>query len=354
MSFLWEKILRPLAFGLDAERAHELGIKALGSGLAAPFYTNESDPIIACERFGLRFASPLGLAAGFDKNGVVVEPMARLGFGFIEVGTVTARPQPGNPRPRLFRLPEDKGLINRLGFNNDGAAAVAARLAAFQTELPVGVNVGRNKDVPNTHAVANYLEAFETLYGVGDYIAINVSSPNTPGLRDLQEEGALGELLAALQDRNRSRDNKPLLLKISPDLNDAELEAVVATAQRHQMSGVIATNTTISRDGLRSEGVEQMGDGGLSGAPLRRRATEVVRRIHSLTAGKLPIIGVGGIFTAVDAFEKIAAGAALIQAYTGFVYGGPRFAAGINSGLARILRERGFRSIDEAVGSDKN
>ena len=364
MSLLWEKILRPLAFGMDAERAHELGLKALERGLASPFYNDDIDPILSCERFGLRFKSPLGVAAGFDKNGIVVEPLARLGFGFVEIGTVTAKAQPGNPKPRLFRLPDDNALINRLGFNNDGAGTVAERLSKAGHGCIVGVNIGRNKEVQNDAAIDNYVEALDAVWSVADYIAVNVSSPNTPGLRDLQQGEKLDDLLAALRDRNREltishelppkagpqRACKPLLVKIAPDLDERGIEFVVKSAIRHELAGIIAVNTTISRSGLDTNCTE-FGDGGLSGRPLRERSTEVIRTIYKLTDGKLPIIGVGGVFTAADAFEKIAAGASLVQAYTGFVYGGPRFPAEINRGLARLLRERGFASVDEAVGT---
>ncbi|HEV7701090.1 MAG TPA: quinone-dependent dihydroorotate dehydrogenase [Pyrinomonadaceae bacterium] len=347
MSLIWDKLLRPTAFAFDAEKAHELGLKALEAGLAAPFYADEPDEILSCERFGLRFSSPLGIAAGFDKNGVVVDPLDRLGFGFVEVGTVTARPQPGNPKPRLFRLSEDQALINRLGFNNDGAVAVAERLASLKRRCVIGVNIGRNKDVPNDRAIENYVESFDGIHAVADYIAVNVSSPNTPGLRDLQGPKSLDELLGALQQRNSG--SKPLLVKISPDLDAVGIESAVEIAVKHGIAGIIATNTTTSRDGLMAD-TARFGDGGLSGRPLAARSTAVIRRIYEVTRGNLPIVGVGGIFTAGDAFEKIAAGASFVQAYTGFIYGGPGFPSLINGGLAKILRENGFTSLNEAVG----
>jgi dihydroorotate dehydrogenase len=350
MSFLWDKLMRPLAFGMDAERAHELGIKVLSNGLAAPFYSDDIDPILECERFGLQFKTPLGVAAGFDKNGVVFEPLAKLGFGFVEVGTVTAQPQPGNPKPRLFRLPDDRALINRIGFNNEAASSVAKRLEG-QRSCVIGVNIGRNKDVSNDDAIANYLEAFDAVRSVADYIAVNVSSPNTPDLRALQQSSALDELLSALQERNR--EAKPLLVKIAPDLGPDEIESIVEIAIRHGLAGIIATNTTVSRDGLKTDAIK-FGDGGLSGIPLRERSTEVIRGIYKLAKGKLPIIGVGGIFTAEDAFEKIAAGASLVQAYTGFIYGGLDFPRQINAGLIKLLHERGFLSVDEVVGCGQN
>lgn len=343
--------MRPLMFRIDAERAHEIGIKALKSGLASPFYCDPDCGFGEIERFGLKFAKPLGLAAGFDKNGVVVNQFASLGFGFVEVGTVTLQPQKGNPKPRIFRLPDDNALINRLGFNNDGAEVIAARLSKLTRRCVVGVNIGKNKDVPNEEAVENYLACFEIVHPVADYVAINISSPNTPNLRDLQQTASLDALLSALQLRNSQLGGKPLLVKIAPDLTDAEIESVIDVCLSRRVDGVIATNTTIARAGLKTRGAEQFGDGGLSGEPLANRSNEVISTIYRISKGKLPIIGVGGIFTAEDAFAKIAAGASLVQAYTGFVYGGPTFAREINSGLAGILKERGFKSIDEAVGS---
>ena len=324
------------------------------------------------ERFGLKFSNPLGIAAGFDKNGVVVNQLAALGFGFVEAGTVTYEPQPGNTKPRLFRLPKDQALINRLGFNNDGAAVVAERLSKLKRECIVGVNIGRNKDVSNDHAIDNYLKCFDLVYPVADYIAVNVSSPNTPGLRDLQQADSLNDLLKELGKRsavlstrfsgqeptevgtqNSGSQNslKPLLVKISPDLTDGEIEAVADVAIKNGIAGIIATNTTISRENLVTPDVAAMGVGGLSGRPLTKRANEVVGSLYRYSKGRITIVGVGGIFTAEDAFERIAAGASLIQAYTGFVYGGPDFPAKILGGLSKILKERGFKTLDEAVGS---
>lgn len=342
-------------FGLDAERAHDIGIKALELGLAAPFYPDASENDIGgIEMLGLRFANPLGIAAGFDKNGVVAGQLASLGFGFVEVGTVTLRPQPGNPKPRMFRLPDDQALINRLGFNNDGAGVVAERLRKLIRKCVVGVNIGKNKDVPNEEAVENYLSSFDLVHPVADYVAVNISSPNTPNLRELQKADNLDELLSALQDRNREFGRKPLLVKIAPDLTEAEIEACVDVCQRYEIDGIIATNTTISREGLRTENVNNLGTGGLSGKPLLARSNQVVSVIYKYTKGRLPIVGVGGIFTAEDAFAKVAAGASLIQAYTGFIYAGPSFAKDINEGLARLLAERGFNTIDEVVGLEAN
>ena len=349
---------------MEAEPAHELGMRALRSGWAAPFYADaRSFGTGPLRRFGLDFANPVGIAAGFDKNAVAVNQIASLGFGFVEIGTVTYRPQMGNPKPRMFRLPDDKALINRLGFNNEGAAAVAERLSALRRTCVVGVNIGKNKDVPNEAATENYLASFKLLQPFADYVAINISSPNTPNLRDLQRSENLDELLGALQDVNwegagqRDADRsslprpKPLLVKIAPDLSESEIEAAVDICRKHDISGIIATNTTVGREGLRTPNAASFGAGGLSGRPLTRRSTEVVSTIFKYSKAKLPIIGVGGVFNAQDAFDKISAGASLVQAYTGFIYGGPTFARDLNEGLAKILNDRGFGSIDEAIGS---
>lgn len=354
MAFFWNRIVKPAIFRLDAERAHDLGMRALRSGLAFPFYVNGANtwpgPVT---RFGLEFGSPLGIAAGFDKNALAVNQLASLGFGFVEVGTVTFRPQPGNPKPRMFRLEEDGAIINRLGFNNDGAEAVARRLSRLKRKCIVGINLGKNKDVPNEEAAENYLASFRLLQPLADYVAINISSPNTPDLRELQRSENLDELLRVLQEANRAPGGrpKPLLVKIAPDLSEGSIEAAVDICLKHEVSGIIATNTTTSREGLRTAGAKDIGDGGLSGRPLANRSTEVISTIYRYSSGNLPVIGVGGVFSAEDAFEKIAAGASLVQAYTGFIYSGPTFARDVNEGLARILKDRGFSSLDEAVGS---
>lgn len=355
MSFLWEKLVRPILFRLDAETAHEIGINALANGLARPFTTRKEFPELSTERFGLKFDNPLGIAAGFDKNGIAVKQLASLGFGFVEVGTVTFDPQQGNEKPRMFRLPEDNALINRLGFNNHGAEKVAKRLAEIERKCVVGVNIGKNKTVPNEEAVENYLKSFDLVHSVADYIAINISSPNTPNLRELQKAENLEDLLSALQKRNsemcEGANLKPLLVKIAPDLNKSEIETIVDICRRHAIAGIIATNTTISRDSLTTKNVGNLGVGGLSGKPLARRSNEVISTIYRYSQGKLPIIGVGGIFNGEDAFEKIAAGASLLQAYTGFVYGGPSFARSVNKGLAEILKKKGFDRLDDAIGT---
>ena len=357
MARLFEKAIRPMLFRVDAERAHELGLKALSlclvprPNISADEMAQIRDTFGPIRRFGLDFPNPLGIAAGFDKNAIVVNQLAELGFGFVEVGTVTLEPQPGNLKPRLFRLPEDGALINRLGFNNDGAATIAERLAKLDRTCVVGVNIGRNKNVDNEDAVANYLKTFTLVRPVADYVAINVSSPNTPNLRELQSAENLDTLLTELRRKNNELSAKPLLVKIAPDLSQAEIEAITTVCLERGVSGVIAANTTVSRDGLITPDVGRFGSGGLSGRPLTQRSNEVIAQIYRYSSGKLPIVGVGGIFCADDAFQKIAAGASLLQAYTGFIYTGPGFASQIVSGLAEILRSRGFRSLDSAVGS---
>ena len=285
----------------------------------------------------------------FDKNGVVVNQFAALGFGFVEVGTVTFNPQKGNEKPRLFRLPDDKALINRLGFNNEGTATVVERLKKINPNCILGVNIGKNKDVPNEEAIENYLKSFDLAHTVADYIAVNVSSPNTPNLRQLQKAENLEELLSELQKRNLELSAKPLLVKIAPDLSEAEIEAIVGIALKLNLAGIIATNTTIKRGNLKTKIDES---GGLSGKPLQKVSNEVIAKIFKYSKGKLPVIGVGGVFTAEDAFEKIASGASLVQAYTGFIYQGFSFAKNVNSGLQNILKERGFTNLNEAVGID--
>lgn len=365
-----------LRIGLSSDTLQRLAARRFDSGPSRPL-----------SRFGLRFKNPLGVAAGFDKNAVVVNQLASLGFGFVEVGTLTHRPQKGNEKPRLFRLMEDRALINRLGFNNEGAAVVSERLRHLRRRCVVGVNIGKNKDVPNEEAIENYLACFDVVHGVADYIAVNISSPNTPNLRELQRGENLEQLLTALTKRNRdlsresshsedkrridaaatdtspdeqdsqpkgarrAADVKPILVKIAPDLSEGEIEAIVDVCARTGVSGIIATNTTTARDGLRTRDVEGIGPGGLSGRPLAARSTEVIRTIFRHSKGTLPIVGVGGIFSAEDAFEKIASGASLLQAYTGFVYRGPSFASQINRGLQDILEQRGFSNVDDAVGS---
>jgi dihydroorotate dehydrogenase len=331
---------------------HSLAL--LPTRLFAKSYTN---PALRIERFGLKFANPVGLAAGLDKNGVALQPLAALGFGFIEAGTVTYHPQPGNPRPRLFRLREDEALINRAGFNNDGAAAFARRVEQHRPSCVLGVSIGKSKITPLENATEDYLASFELVYKVADYIAVNVSSPNTPQLRELQQSQQLTSLLSALQQRNRELQQPlPLLVKLSPDLERSELETIVDVVQRLGIDGIIATNTTISREDLRTDAqrVAACGEGGLSGKPIKTRSTKMIADLYELTRGRIPLIGVGGIFTAEDAWEKITAGASLVQLYTGFIYQGPSIAREINEGLAKILAREGLKNISDAVGTRVN
>lgn len=360
---IYRSLVRPLLFSLPPETAHELGLHSLSllepkfiNDLVARRFSSPSNPVT---RFGLSFRNPVGLAAGFDKDGIALRPLAALGFGFIEAGTVTYHAQPGNPLPRLFRLSEDQALINRAGFNNEGAAAFARRVADSKPDCVLGVSIGKSKITPLAEATDDYLASFDLVYQVADYIAINVSSPNTPQLRELQQSQQLTSLISALQTRNRELQKKhgkerpvPLLVKLSPDLADADLEMIVEVLERLQIDGIIATNTTVNREQLRTDAkrVTSFGQGGLSGKPLQNRSTKMIAQLYELTHGRIPLIGVGGIFTADDAWEKIAAGASLVQLYTGFIYEGPRIAQRINHGLTQILQREGFPNIDAAIG----
>ncbi len=346
---LYQRLLRPLLFRLtrqDAEVAHERAMRLLAalSGmppLLAALRRVWAVPDHALERevFGVRFPNPLGLAAGFDKDGQALPAWAALGFGFVEVGTVTWHAQPGNPRPRLFRLPDDAALINRMGFNNHGAAALAAQLqTTLPLPIPLGISLGKSRQTDLGDAVADYCASLRALYTYGDYFAVNVSSPNTPGLRSLQDRAYLDALLAALQQEVRQlaqahgeAQPAPLLVKIAPDLSESAIAELLTVCADHAVSGIIAVNTTLSRAGLRTSMDEA---GGLSGRPLAERARQVVQFINRETGGQVPIIGVGGIFTADDARRMLDAGASLLQVYTGFVYVGPGLARTINRGLS--------------------
>jgi dihydroorotate dehydrogenase len=350
---VYRSLVRPILFRLPPETAHELALHSLSLLPSRLFGKRVSDATLGIERFGLSFPNPVGLAAGFDKNGIALQPLAALGFGFIEAGTVTYHPQPGNPRPRLFRLREDKALINRAGFNNDGAAAFAQRVKQHRPDCVLGVSIGKSKITPLEHATEDYLKSFELVYEVADYIAVNVSSPNTPQLRELQQSDQLTSLLSALQLRNRELQKpRPLLVKLSPDLERRDLEMIVDVVTRLRIDGIIATNTTISRADLRTDAqrVAACGAGGLSGKPLGHRSTQMIADLYQLTGGHIPLIGVGGIFNADDAWEKIAAGASLVQLYTGFIYQGPNIAPEINQGLANLLAREGFANLEAAVG----
>ncbi|MCL4113944.1 UNVERIFIED_CONTAM: hypothetical protein GTU68_065680, partial [Idotea baltica] len=330
---LYKFLLKPLFFRFDPEKVHNFTFKWLKTLYKIPYVGSIGRTFkhadLEQEVFGLKFPNPVGLAAGFDKNGIISDNWGNLGFGFMEVGTVTPRPQEGNPKPRLFRLPADEAIINRMGFNNEGLEALVERLKKLdRRQIIVGGNIGKNKTTPNDQAVEDYKICFEGLFPYVDYFVVNVSSPNTPGLRDLQEKEPLMALLRTLQEMNQAKPApKPMLLKIAPDLTDGQLDDILEIAKETQLSGLVATNTTISRAGLKTDKaeVEAIGNGGLSGKPLRERSTEVIRYLRTKAGPNLPIIGVGGIITPEDAAEKIAAGANLIQVYSGFVYNGPKF-----------------------------
>jgi dihydroorotate dehydrogenase len=384
MSFLWKSLGRPLMFSLPPETAHHLGItalkflgtRALRSSVNSQF--SVYDPALKVNLSGLKFPNPVGLAAGFDKNAEALHGLESLGFGFLEAGTLTPRPQPGNPTPRIFRLPKDQALVNRLGFNNVGASTVAHRFTdLFSYEcpddgeahdhdvavaaqkkvgghlgIPLGINIGKNKDTPMEEAASDYIFCLELLHPWAQFFVVNISSPNTPGLRGLQSPKDLEALLSALKKKNDALAEEtagvhrpPLFVKLSPD--EEHGEETVDIVARCGFAGIVATNTTRSREGLITDVPT---DGGLSGKPLRVRSTEMVRRLYKAAKGRLHIIGVGGIFTAEDAYEKILAGASLVEVYTGFIYQGMSIARDINLGLLELLKKDGFESISEAVG----
>ncbi len=338
-------LLRPLIFRLDAEQAHKATIAGLR---LMPRRGAQLPASLATEVAGLRFPSPVGLAAGFDKDAEVFDQMLSLGFGFVEVGTITPRPQPGNPRPRLFRLAEDRAVINRFGFNSRGQVDALARLSRRNRRRGVvGVNIGANKDSPDR--IADYARGVRTMAPVADYLAVNISSPNTPGLRQLQDEGALRELLAAVRDA-RPPGGPPVFLKVAPDLGQEEPMQIVRAAIEHGIDGLIVSNTTVSRPPLRS--VHGGEAGGLSGAPLKALALDALRRFRAASGGQLPLIGAGGIGSADDAWERIRAGASLVQLYSAMVYEGPGIARRMAQGLAARLDQSPFATIAEAVGTE--
>jgi dihydroorotate dehydrogenase len=345
-------LIKPLLFKFDPEGVHYFVTANLkrfnrfpGGGALSRGLWDIEHPQLEKEVFGLKFKNPIGLAAGFDKNGELMGEMANLGFGFVEVGTVTPLPQPGNEKPRMFRLPNDGGLINRMGFNNLGVDVVAERLAAFRKnakrrnkQLIIGGNIGKNKITPNEDAVSDYIKCFDRLFDVVDYFVVNVSSPNTPGLRALQEKEPLMVLLNTLQKRNlKNGISRPILLKIAPDLTNEQLDDIVEIVQGTGIAGIIATNTTTSRENLVSTDSLKNEMGGLSGKPLTQRSTEVIKYLSKKSNGAFPIIGVGGIHSAEDAVEKLNAGASLIQLYTGFIYEGPGLIKRINKKILSNL-----------------
>jgi dihydroorotate dehydrogenase len=359
--WLYRVVLRRL----PAETAHLAAIRlirALGLAAGVPGAARglrrvfgPHDPALRVRALGLEFPGPLGLAAGFDKDARATAGLGSLGFGFVEAGTVTARPQPGNPKPRMFRLPADRAIINRMGFNNDGAAALAARLGGRRrSDVIVGVNIGKTKAAADDEAAADYAASARAVAAVADYVVVNVSSPNTPGLRDLQAVGRLRPVLAAVRealDGAVPGRRVPLLVKIAPDLSDADVDAVADLALELGLDGIIATNTTICRDGLASPAAEvtAAGAGGLSGPPLRDRALAVLTRLHARAGDRLVLIAAGGIETPEDAWARLAAGATLVQAYTGFIYGGPLWPRRMHAGLAQRIRESAVRDAQRRV-----
>jgi dihydroorotate dehydrogenase len=337
--------IKPILFRLDPETAHSLTLDTLHTALAIPGvnqgverYFSAHDPRLKRTVFGIDFPNPVGLAAGFDKDGRHYEAMSQLGFGFVEIGTVTPRPQNGNGKPRLFRLPHDTALINRMGFNNDGVWAMVGRLKERRDNprIILGGNIGKNKDTPNEEAYKDYLVCFDALFDYVDYFVVNVSSPNTPNLRALQEKEPLTQLLKLLQEENKKRSTpKPILLKIAPDLTNYQLDDILDIVETTRIAGIVATNTTLDRTTLQTDQnhLVTIGNGGLSGSPLTKRNTEIVRHLHKQSLGKIPIIAVGGIMTPADAVEKLEAGASLIQLYSGLVFYGPSLIKDINAAI---------------------
>jgi dihydroorotate dehydrogenase len=362
----YKTLIRPILFRKDPEESHETILRMLARleflyGTLEEFYKVEDDRL-AVKIGPLRLANPVGLAGGFDKNVTAPKMISAFGFGFMEVGAITAQAQPGNPKPRLYRLPEDDALINRLGFNNEGAAALAIKLDRLRArngrpKIPLGMNIGRTKVVETKYAVADFLSCFTELFPQGDFFTLNVSSPNTPNLRDLQEKSLLRELLTAVQEKNRelsaraALDLKPVFVKIAPDMEFSQVDEIIEVVEDVKLTGIVATNATaFMRDGLRSPNGPQ--PGGLSGRPITAMVTKFIRHIYQITQGGLPIIGVGGIFNAQDAYEKIKAGANAVQIYTGWVFEGPGAVKRINKGLIRLLERDGLKHISEAVGRD--
>ena len=359
------RFIRPFLFLVDPERIHGWVTRFFKAYLSIGFIRrwfmgrhSVDSPKLKQTIWGVEFPNPIGLAAGFDKNAELYVEMAALGFGFVEIGTVTAQAQAGNPKPRMFRLKADHALINRMGFNNEGADAAGQRLAKREAPRPLGVNIGRTKVVPNERAIEDYCVSLERLWTYADYLVVNVSSPNTPDLRDLQGGSTLNALLGALRKRldelaeKAEREPPPLLVKIAPDLDDAEVVEICDVVRAQRMDGIIATNTTITRDGLTTshERVQSIGNGGLSGRPLTDRSVKMVKLLRENLGPDIPIVGAGGVFDASDAWALITAGASLVQVYTGFIYEGPKMVRDINYGLLDFIEEYDLGGVSEAVG----
>ncbi len=361
---IYKSLIRPWLFRKDPEQSHEAILALLSHleflyGIIEAFYKVEDERLKI--RLGpLTLPNPVGLAAGFDKNAVAAKMISAFGFGFMEVGAITARAQPGNPKPRLYRLPEDLALINRLGFNNEGVEAIASRLHHLRArgdrpQIPLGMNIGRSKNVDTKDAVPDFLSCFEKLFPHGDFFTLNVSSPNTPHLRDLQERNLLHELSSAVQEKNHALAKrakiaaKPVFVKIAPDMEFSQVDEIIEVVDAVKLNGIVATNATaFMRDKLKS--IHGPEPGGLSGRPITAMVTSFIAHIYKITRGRVPIIGVGGIFNAEDAYEKIKAGANAVQIYTGWVYEGPGAVKRINQGLLRLLKRDGLKHISEAVG----
>jgi dihydroorotate dehydrogenase len=347
---MYKWLIRPLFFSVDAEKIHHFVFRTLKFVSKIPGVTpllrglySLEDSRLEKRIFGLTFKNPVGLAAGFDKDAKLIDELDSLGFGFIEIGTVTPLPQSGNDKPRLFRLPQDRALINRMGFNNEGAEAAVRRLKQKKSNIIVGGNIGKNKVTPNESALNDYALCFEALFPYVDYFVLNISSPNTPGLRELQDKEPLRKLLLHVKQLSASKAvYKPLLLKIAPDLLDSQLDDIIEILKETKLDGVVATNTTISREGLSTNNaeVQTIGNGGLSGKPLTKTSTNVVRYLRQKLGPQFPIIGVGGIMTTEDAIEKVNAGADLIQIYTGFIYEGPAFVKDINKAILQSMKTK--------------
>lgn len=375
MSWLYRRVVRPFLFSQDAERIHERTMRALNWASRHPpacdiLGSVLEPPEMPMQLFGVRFPNPVGLAAGMDKHAIALPAWAGLGFGFTELGGVTRHAQQGNPEPRIFRAVADEAIVNRMGFNNPGAEAVAERLAWWRRQglwprHPVGINLGKSKVTLLEQAPEDYATSFRILREHADFFVVNVSSPNTPNLRQLQDKAALDEILAAIEEVQRptskspskvqgpASPQRPILVKVAPDLTFEALDEILELAGRRNLAGIVATNTTVTRPRTENADIARVYSeaGGLSGKPIRARSTEVIRHLYTQTRGKLPIIGVGGIFNAPDAWEKIVAGASLLQLYTGLVYEGPTLAKEIVEGLYRRLEEGGFNTLEQAVGS---
>jgi dihydroorotate dehydrogenase len=359
------QMAKPFLFKMDPEAAHHLIVDGMGTAAKIPgvspllsaIWGTQTSPELAVDLFGLHFKHPVGLAAGLDKNAKAVAGLSRVGLAFLEVGTVTPKGQAGNEQPRLFRLPPDEALINRMGFNNDGADVMAGRLSKVpRHRIPIAVNIGKNKLTPNENAADDYRACIRKLFPYGDFFVVNISSPNTPDLRALQHGDELRNLLGAVKDEIVKQAElhgdlpKPILVKIAPDNTEEQLSDMTEAILLSGMSGIIATNTTISRDGLTHRSAGEAG--GLSGRPLTQRSTEIIRSLYKISKGKLPIIGSGGIFTADDAYDKIRAGASLVEVYTALIYKGPGLMREIHHGLKKRLKQDGFTRITQAVGAD--